>query len=227
MNINNPLDSLPDMAVFARVVDAGSFSGAARQLGTTPSAVSRQVARLEAVLRVRLLERTTRKLRLTDAGAAAYTRCQAIPGPTQGRILALQCAQARHQARHAKGIDANPAQAGARRSGSAPDLPDQSSDRGIHAHAAGQHTGSRAIWTRCGRLRPPTTRPRKKTPRPRQAYTGSPAAGAPYGQNLESAHNSGRESRRLRLQRQPQSIRQIANRAIEPCQQKQFENCFI
>ena len=78
MSINNPLDSLPDMAVFARVVDAGSFSAAARQLGLTPSAVSRQVARLEGVLRVRLLERTTRKLRLTEAGTAAYGRCQTL-----------------------------------------------------------------------------------------------------------------------------------------------------
>lgn len=78
MSINNSLDNLSDMAVFARVVEAGSFSGAARQLGVTPSAVSRQVARLEGVLRVRLLERTTRKLRLTEAGTAAYTRCQAI-----------------------------------------------------------------------------------------------------------------------------------------------------
>jgi len=76
MRINQPLDSLPDMAVFARVVDAGSFSAAARQLGITPSAVSRQVARLEEALRVRLLERTTRKLRLTDAGTAVYSRCQ-------------------------------------------------------------------------------------------------------------------------------------------------------
>jgi DNA-binding transcriptional LysR family regulator len=78
MNINQSLASLPDMAVFARVVDAGSFSGAARQLGLTPSAVSRQVARLEGVLRVRLLERTTRKLRLTEAGTAAYARCQVL-----------------------------------------------------------------------------------------------------------------------------------------------------
>ena len=70
MSINNQLDSLPDMAVFARVVDAGSFSGAARQLGITPSAVSRQVARLEGVLRVRLLERTTRKLRPEGASSS-------------------------------------------------------------------------------------------------------------------------------------------------------------
>ena len=88
MSINSPLDNLPDMAVFARVVDAGSFSGAARQLGITPSAVSRQVARLEAVLRVRLLERTTRKLRLTEAGAAAYTRCQAMVAAAR-EVLAL------------------------------------------------------------------------------------------------------------------------------------------
>lgn len=78
MNTNQPLSHMTDMAVFACVVDAGGFSAAARQLGITPSAVSRQVARLETALRVRLLERTTRKFRLTDAGAAAYNRCQAM-----------------------------------------------------------------------------------------------------------------------------------------------------
>lgn len=88
MSINTPLDSLPDMAVFARVVDAGSFSAAARELGITPSAASRQVARLESVLRVRLLERTTRKLRLTEAGTAAYSRCQAMVSAAR-EVLAL------------------------------------------------------------------------------------------------------------------------------------------
>ncbi len=88
MRTNEALDSLPDMAVFARVVAAGSFSAAARGLGLTPSAVSRQVARLEGVLRVRLLERTTRQLRLTEAGRAAYARCQ--PLETAAReVLAL------------------------------------------------------------------------------------------------------------------------------------------
>ena len=76
--MNTPLENLTDMAVFACVVDAGSFSAAARQLGVTPSAVSRQVARLEAALHVRLLERSTRKLRLTEAGSAAYSRCQTL-----------------------------------------------------------------------------------------------------------------------------------------------------
>ncbi|MDC8772304.1 LysR family transcriptional regulator [Roseateles albus] len=76
MSINYSFDALPDMAMFACVVEAGSFSAAARQAGVSPSAASRQVARLEALLRVRLLERTTRKLRLTEAGAAAYAHCQ-------------------------------------------------------------------------------------------------------------------------------------------------------
>lgn len=76
--MNTPLENLSDMAVFACVVDAGSFSAAARLLGVTPSAVSRQVARLEAALHVRLLERSTRKLRLTEAGSAAYSRCQTL-----------------------------------------------------------------------------------------------------------------------------------------------------
>ena len=88
MSINNQLENLPDMAVFARVVDAGSFSGAARQLGITPSAASRQVARLEGVLRVRLLERTTRKLRLTEAGIAAFSRCQDMVAAAR-EVLAL------------------------------------------------------------------------------------------------------------------------------------------
>lgn len=78
MSINYAFDNLPDMAMFARVVEAGSFSAAARQVGVSPSAVSRQVARLEALLRVRLLERTTRKLRLTEAGEAAYASCQQL-----------------------------------------------------------------------------------------------------------------------------------------------------
>lgn len=86
--MNLPLESLPDMAVFARVVEAGSFSGAARDLGLTPSAVSRQVARLEARLQVRLLERTTRQLRLTEAGSAAYARCQTLVGAAR-EVLAL------------------------------------------------------------------------------------------------------------------------------------------
>jgi DNA-binding transcriptional LysR family regulator len=66
------------MAVFVRVVEAGSFSAAARQLGTTASAVSRQIARLEQELSLRLLERTTRQLRLNEAGSEFYTHCRTM-----------------------------------------------------------------------------------------------------------------------------------------------------
>lgn len=66
---------MPYMAVFVKVVECGSFSAAAERLGTTASAVSRQVASLEAALSVKLLERTTRKLRLSEAGVEAYARC--------------------------------------------------------------------------------------------------------------------------------------------------------
>ncbi|WP_311223231.1 MULTISPECIES: LysR family transcriptional regulator [unclassified Acidovorax] len=92
MRTNDALDSLPDMAVFARVVSAGSFSAAARALGLTPSAVSRQVARLEARLGVRLLERTTRQLRLTAAGHAAHARCQSLEAAAR-EVLQLADAQ--------------------------------------------------------------------------------------------------------------------------------------
>jgi DNA-binding transcriptional LysR family regulator len=62
------------IAVFARVVDAGSFTAAAAALGVRKSSVSRAVAALEAELGVRLLHRTTRKLALTDAGRAYHER---------------------------------------------------------------------------------------------------------------------------------------------------------
>jgi len=59
-------------------VDTGSFSGAARRLGLSPSAVSRAVMRLERELGVALLARTTRTLRLTDDGRAFHARCVRI-----------------------------------------------------------------------------------------------------------------------------------------------------
>ena len=68
VSINLPLSLLAEMVVFVKVVEAGSFSEAARQLGTSPSAVSRSVARLEKALAIRLLQRTTRKLGLTPEG---------------------------------------------------------------------------------------------------------------------------------------------------------------
>jgi DNA-binding transcriptional LysR family regulator len=61
-----------EMEVFARVVQEGGFSAAARSLDITPSAVSKLIARLEARLGTRLLVRTTRALTLTDEGEAYH-----------------------------------------------------------------------------------------------------------------------------------------------------------
>jgi DNA-binding transcriptional LysR family regulator len=63
---------LPEMAVFARVVETGNFSVAARQLGSTPSTISRQIKKLEDALSTRLFERTTRELRVTESGEQIY-----------------------------------------------------------------------------------------------------------------------------------------------------------
>ncbi|WP_407309981.1 LysR family transcriptional regulator [Pseudomonas sp. nanlin1] len=80
MNPPELFDSLADMAVFVRVVDAGSFSAAARQLCSLPSTVSRQVKRLEQRLGTQLLERSTRRIRLTESGAQVYSHCRAMLG---------------------------------------------------------------------------------------------------------------------------------------------------
>jgi molybdenum-dependent DNA-binding transcriptional regulator ModE len=56
------MDVASDMRVFVRVMERGSFSSAAKDLGITPSAVSKLVSRLEDRLGVRLLERSTRRL---------------------------------------------------------------------------------------------------------------------------------------------------------------------
>ncbi|MFT3720789.1 LysR family transcriptional regulator [Pseudorhodoferax sp.] len=65
---------LEDLQAFARVVDARGFSGAARLLGTTKSAVSKQVVRLENQFGTRLLHRTTRSVSPTAEGRAVYER---------------------------------------------------------------------------------------------------------------------------------------------------------
>lgn len=63
------------LAIFARVVEAGSFSEAARRMETSRSAVSKGVAKLEKSLGARLLNRTTRHLSLTDIGKAVAAHC--------------------------------------------------------------------------------------------------------------------------------------------------------
>lgn len=70
--------SIQDVEMFVAVVETGSLSAAARRLGRTQPTVSRQLAALEARLGARLLERTTRQLRLTAAGRAYFERCTAL-----------------------------------------------------------------------------------------------------------------------------------------------------
>jgi DNA-binding transcriptional LysR family regulator len=65
---NLRMESLANLECFVRSADLGGFSAAARQLGLTPAAVSRNVAALEANLGVRLFQRSTRRLALTEAG---------------------------------------------------------------------------------------------------------------------------------------------------------------
>src|SRR4051812_37412992 len=67
---------LNHVAVFVRVVEFGSFTSAAKHLGLPKSSVSRTLTRLEEALGVRLLQRTTRKLHLTEAGEAYYERAR-------------------------------------------------------------------------------------------------------------------------------------------------------
>lgn len=71
------------MIVFARVVELRGFSAAARQLGMTKSAVSKQVSALERLLGVKLLNRSTRALSLTEAGQAVYERAAQAAGLMQ------------------------------------------------------------------------------------------------------------------------------------------------
>ncbi|WP_150304272.1 LysR family transcriptional regulator [Pseudomonas saliphila] len=69
---------LDDALVFTRVVECHSFTSAALTLNMQKSTVSRRIAQLESRLGVRLLNRTTRKLRLTEVGQAYYERCRQI-----------------------------------------------------------------------------------------------------------------------------------------------------
>ncbi len=85
------MDRLDAMQVFVRVVETGSFSKAAQEFQTTQPTVTKQVAALEARLKVRLLNRNTRGVSLSEAGALFYERCKQL----------LQDAEAAEQATRA------------------------------------------------------------------------------------------------------------------------------
>lgn len=72
------MQDLNAMLVFARVVEEGGFSAAAEKLALSKSAISKQVAKLEDQLGVRLLNRTTRRISLTEAGELFFVRAQEV-----------------------------------------------------------------------------------------------------------------------------------------------------
>jgi len=80
---------LNELLIFARVVHASSFIGAARALGMPKSTVSRKVSELERRLGARLLQRTTRKLSLTDAGRAYYEHAVRVVAEVEAAELAV------------------------------------------------------------------------------------------------------------------------------------------
>ena len=83
MNLNR-------MAVFAAVVERGSFTAAAQVVGLTKSMVSQHVTALEAELGVRLMQRTTRRLMLTEAGEVYYQGCQKVAQEASALAVRLQ-----------------------------------------------------------------------------------------------------------------------------------------
>lgn len=84
-------------STFVRVVETGGFTRAAEAMKLPPSSISRSVARLEEELGVPLLERTTRKVSLTDAGRAFFERArEALAGLEQANALALDAAREAH-----------------------------------------------------------------------------------------------------------------------------------
>jgi DNA-binding transcriptional LysR family regulator len=72
------MEHLVEMMTFAKVVETRSFSAAAQALNTSKSLVSKQIGNLEKALGVRLLQRTTRRMSLTEIGAAYYEHCARI-----------------------------------------------------------------------------------------------------------------------------------------------------
>lgn len=88
------MEELAHMVTFVRVVQAGSLAGAARHLQLTGSVASKHLAKLEQALGVRLLNRSTRKLSLTEAGTAYYRHCARIVEEVESSRRALAELQA-------------------------------------------------------------------------------------------------------------------------------------
>lgn len=88
------LCDLNEVTIFVKVVEAGSFIGASRALNIPKTTVSRKIAQLEEALGVRLLQRTTRKVNLTEVGRLYFDRCVKILGDLEEANLAVTEMQA-------------------------------------------------------------------------------------------------------------------------------------
>ncbi|MBA2961481.1 MULTISPECIES: LysR family transcriptional regulator [Ramlibacter] len=91
------MDRLQAMEMFVRVVETGSFSSAAREFGTTQPTATKQVAAMEARLKVRLLNRNTRGVSPTEAGALYYENCKGIVRAAQEADDLVQVRQTQAQ----------------------------------------------------------------------------------------------------------------------------------
>ena len=83
------MQDLSGIAVFAAVVEAGSFTAAAEKMGQSKSAISKQVTKLEQRLGAQLIARTTRRLSLTEVGHSFYERCRRIIAEAEEAELAV------------------------------------------------------------------------------------------------------------------------------------------
>ena len=82
--------NLNDLMYFSQVIEHGGFSAAERVLGISKSRLSRRVSELEASLGVRLLQRSTRKLALTEAGELFYQHCRSMLEEAQAAVNVVQ-----------------------------------------------------------------------------------------------------------------------------------------
>lgn len=87
------METLSNLECFVRAAESASFSGAARRLGLTPAAVSRNVAMLEKNLGVRLFQRSTRRLSLTEAGEQLLGNMGGSLGALQSALASVSTAQ--------------------------------------------------------------------------------------------------------------------------------------
>jgi DNA-binding transcriptional LysR family regulator len=89
------MDRFAAMQAFRGVAELGSFTAVAKRLGQSKSVVSKQIAGLEQQLGVRLLNRTTRRIQLTEAGQRYYERCRQILGELEDLELSMQAVHER------------------------------------------------------------------------------------------------------------------------------------